>query len=233
MKRKKHVDRFYELSHDLEGKVNDKRKLKDCSGRMKWPDRGVYFFFAKDEWREGGSSLRITRIGTHALKDGSGRDLWSRLREHRGTFSGNFKDGGDHRASVFRKIVGESMIKRNGLENEFPHWGEGYSASRDIKEGEHEMELRVSSYIRELPFLWLKVNDEPSPDSDRGYIERNSIALISNYRKDPIDPRDEGWLGYHSPKEKIKRSGLWNSDHVTERYDPNFLDVMEEYIEKM
>lgn len=233
MRRKKHVDRFYKLLNRLEDKVNDKRKLKDCSGRMKWPDRGVYFFFANDEWREGGSSLRITRIGTHALTDGSSTTLWNRLIAHRGYNRGSFPNGGNQRGSVFRRIVGESIIKKKDLDDEFPHWSEGSSASRDIRENEYEMEKRVSSYIRDLPFLWLKVNDEPSPSSDRGYIERNSISLISNYRKDPIDPRDDDWLGYHSPKEKIKRSGLWNSDHVTERYDPNFLDVMEEYIEKM
>ncbi|MFW6195974.1 MAG: hypothetical protein ACOC5D_01435 [Thermoplasmatota archaeon] len=233
MKRKKHVDRFYELLNKLEDKVNDKRKLKDCSGRMEWPERGVYFFFSNEEWREGGSSLRITRIGTHALTDGSSTTLWNRLIAHRGYNRGSFPNGGNQRGSVFRRIVGESIINKKDLEHEFPHWSEGSSASRDIRENEYEMEKRVSSYIRDLPFLWLKVNDKPSPDSDRAYIERNSIALISNYRKEPRDPRDEGWLGYHSPKEKIRKSGLWNSDHVTERYDPNFLNVMEEYIEKM
>lgn len=233
MDRKKHLDRFYELLHELEDKVDDKRKLKDCTGRMEWPKRGIYFFFANDEWREVGSSLRITRIGTHALKDGSSTTLWDRLITHRGFNRGSFPDGGNQRGSVFRRIVGESIIKKKGLEDDFPHWSEGSSASRDIRENEYEMEKRVSSYIRDLPFLWLKIKDEPGPNSDSGYIEKNSIALTSNYRKDTMDPRDDGWLGYHSPKEKIRRSGLWNSDHVPERYDPEFLDVMEEYIQKM
>lgn len=233
MNRKKHVDRFYSLLDQIEEKVGSKRKLKNCHGRMEWPGRGVYFFFANDERRENNSSLRITRIGTHALKEGSGRNLWDRLREHKGRIRGDFKGGGDQRASVFRRIVGESIINKEDLNDDYPHWSEGSSASRDIREREYELEKSVSDYIRELPFLWVKINDEPGPESDRGYTERNSIALLSNYRKDPIDPRSEEWLGNHCPKEKIVRSGLWNSEHVTERYDPEFLQTLESYINRM
>jgi len=45
----------------------------------------------------------------------------------------------------------------------------------------------VSEYIRELPFLWVNVDDEPGPESDRAYIERNAIALVSNFESEPID----------------------------------------------
>jgi len=51
---------------------------------MDWPDRGVYFFFASDERRNAGDQLRITRIGTHAVSEGSSTSLWNRLRTHRG-----------------------------------------------------------------------------------------------------------------------------------------------------
>jgi hypothetical protein len=53
---------------------------------------------------------------------------------------------------------------------------------------ELEMERRVSDYLRQLPFLWIDVPDEPGPGSDRTYLERNAIALLSNYGKPPIDP---------------------------------------------
>lgn len=43
------------------------------------------------------------------------------------------------------------------------------------------MERRVSDYLRQLPFLWVDVPDEPGPESDRAYLERNAIALLSNY----------------------------------------------------
>ncbi len=43
-----------------------------CTGRMRWPQRGVYFFFEDGETRSGsGSRHRVVRVGTHALVSGS------------------------------------------------------------------------------------------------------------------------------------------------------------------
>lgn len=232
MNRKQYLNRFYSLLKKLEDKLEEKRKLSNSTGYMDWPERGIYFFFASDERRNESDSLRITRVGTHALTDGSETTLWDRLIQHRGYKSGSFPGGGNQRGSVFRRIVGKAIIKKEGLDAEYPEWSDGSTAPRETRESEYEMEKKVSDYIRGLPFLWLKVNDEPSPESDRGYLERNSIALLSNYEKTSIDQRSNGWLGHHSPKTKIKRSGLWNSDHVDENYDPEFLDVLEKYIEK-
>ena len=97
---------------------------------------------------------------------------------------------------MFRKRVGEALIERDGLDEQFPEWGVGSSAGRELRLEELEMERRVSEYIRELPFLWVKFNDEPGPQSDRAYIECNAIALVSNFEKEPIDPRREDWLGH-------------------------------------
>lgn len=198
---------------------------------MDWPTRGVYFFFNPTETRESTGQLRLTRIGTHAVSEGSSTSLWDRLRNHRGNLSGTYEDGGNHRASVFRKRVGEALIEREGLQEEYPEWGVGNSAGQELRMEEHKMEKRVSNYIRKLPFLWLNVNDEPGPDSTRAYIEKNAIALVSNFNKTSIDPRADGWLGYHSPKRAISESGLWNINHVDEHYDIGFLDVVEERIE--
>ncbi len=232
MSRKKDIDRFYSLMEWLEKKIGEKRKLADCHGRMDWPQRGIYFFFSTVETREHSDHKRLTRVGTHALKDGSGTTLWNRLRQHRGYKRGSYPDGGNQRGSIFRRIVGEAIIEKEGLEAEYPKWTQGSSAPKETREQEYEMEKRVSRYIRDLPFLWLKVNDKPGPKSDRGYLERNSIALLSNYKKTPIDQRSKDWLGYHSPKRKIKESGLWNSNHVDERYEPDFLDVLKKYVEE-
>jgi hypothetical protein len=46
----------------------------------------------------------------------------------------------------------------------------------------------VSEVIGKMSFLWLPVRDEPGPNSQRGYIERNVIALLSNDGKEPLDP---------------------------------------------
>ena len=221
------VDQFYNLLSKLEEQVGGKQKLKDCTGYMDWPDRGVYFFFAPDEYR--GDQLRITRVGTHAVSEGSQTSLWDRLRTHRGAQRGTYEGGGNHRGSVFRKRVGEAMIERDGLNDEYPKWGHGSSAGRELRLSELEMERRVSDYLRDLPFLWVKVDDEPGPESQRAYIERNAIALLSNYDRELIDPRED-WLGRYSRSERIRESGLWNVNHVDEEYDTVFLDILQDHI---
>jgi hypothetical protein len=198
---------------------------------MNWPDRGVYFFFTHDEYRDAADQTRLTRIGTHAVSSGSGTSIWNRLRTHRGANSGTYGGGGNHRGSVFRKRVGEALIERHGLHNEYSHWGEGSSAARERRLDEHGLEQRVSDYIRDLPFLWVNINDEPGPESDRAYVERNVIALVSNFRKNSLDSREDHWLGKDSPRNEIHCSGLWNINRVEEDYDPAFLDRVAEAIE--
>jgi len=233
MTRLSDLDRLYSLFDDLEATVGGKRRLGNCDGHMNWPDRGVYFFFHPDETREYSDQLRVTRIGTHAVSEGSSTSLWDRLRTHRGAQRGTYEGGGNHRGSVFRKRVGEALIERDNLQEEYPEWGVGSSAGRELRLDELEMERRVSEYIRDLPFLWVDIDDEPGPESDRAYIERNAIALVSNFGKESIDPRDEGWLGHYSPVADIERSGLWNINHVAEDYQREFLETLEGYINRM
>lgn len=232
MTRRADLDRLYTLLSDLETRVGGKQQLSDCTGYMDWPDRGVYFFFAADEHRGQLDQLRLTRIGTHAVSSGSGTSLWNRLRTHRGANSGTYEGGGNHRGSVFRKRVGEALIKRHSLNDEYPHWGQGSSAGREQRLDELELERRVSNYIRDLPFLWVAVDDDPSPSSDRAYIERNAIALVSNYKTESIDSRTDDWLGTDSPRDEISGSGLWNINHVDEEYDSKFLDRLAAAIEQ-
>lgn len=232
MSRAADVDRLYELFDDLAERTGGPRRLRDCTGYMDWPERGVYFFFAADETRESTDQPRLARIGTHAVSAGSGTSLWDRLRTHRGAKSGTYEGGGNHRGSVFRKRVGEAMIERDGRHDEYPHWGEGSGASRERRLAELDHERRVSRYVRDLPFLWVEIDDEPSPESDRALVERNAIALVSNYETDSIDPRDDGWLGRESPRREISESGLWNIDHIDERYDGAFLDRFADAVEE-
>ena len=232
MSRRSNLDRFYDLLDDLEDEVGGKQRLRNCTGYMDWPDRGVYFFFAKNETRNSTDQLRLTRIGTHAVSTGSGTSLWNRLRTHRGANRGTYDGGGNHRGSVFRKRIGEALIERDDLHGEYPHWGEGSSAGRERRLTELEHERRVSEYIRDLPFLWIEVDDEPNSQSDRAYLERNTISLVSNYRKDSLDPRGDHWLGRDSPRSEISDSGLWNINHVGERYDPAFLDRLADAVEE-
>ena len=88
----------------------------------------------------------------------------------------------------------------------------------------------MSKVIGEMPFLWLPVDDDPGPTSKRGVIEEGSIALLSNFRGDAIDLPSCTWLGRHCNRVKVRLSGLWNSNHVDEAYDPAFLDTLEELV---
>lgn len=227
--RQHHLTRFYDLLDRLEGKLGGARRLSECSGRMDWPRQGVYFFREADENRsDSDAGPRIVRVGTHALKSGAKATLWNRLSQHRGNANGN---GGNHRGSIFRLIVGQSLIERDS--RVFPRWGQGSNAPKEVRESEQPMEKEVCAVIGDMPFLWLAVDDAPGPDSRRGYIERNAIALLSNYKKEPIDRPSPQWLGHCSDRERVRLSGLWNSNHVGDDYDPAFLDALQQLIERM
>lgn len=221
---------FYDILSILENRIGA-RRLLDCHGRMGWPKRGVYFFFEQGEQRStSGAGLRVVRIGTHAVSEGAKSRLWDRLSSHRGPAK---SDGGSHRASVFRKLLGEALSEKSRL-LKFSTWGKGMTATRQIRETEKPLECIVSRYIREMKVLWIDASDEPSKDSIRKFIERNSIALLSNYKQQGgIDPSSGLWLGKYSPQKKVRLSGLWNSDHVDEDYDPAVLGTFRDLVQQM
>lgn len=223
------LNRFYSILSQIE-RCHGTLRLIDSHGRMIWPRRGVYFFFEADETRSNSSAVpRVVRVGTHALKASSNASLWNRLSQHKGTSS---KGGGNHRGSIFRLLIGDAFMKRSP-EIACPTWGRGASAPADVREGEQHLERLVSAYIGGMPFLCLGIEDEPGPDSLRGFIERNAIGLLSNYNRDQIDPPSSGWLGRLSSRERVRGSGLWNNDHTNEQYDPKFLDLMDDLTRKI
>ena len=224
--------RFYELLGRLQNRLGRPRRLVGCTGRLSWPRRGLYFFCEAGEERSGsGVGLRIVRIGTHGLIAGSRSTLWGRLSQHRGTSRGS----GNHRGSIFRLLVGIAMARQQGIALP-PSWGvggdPGAAARRlgldraDVKLVEADLEMLVGRYIGDMPFLWLGVEDEPGPASQRGLIERNAIALLSGYREHAPDPPSTDWLGHLSDRERVRGSGLWNNNHVDEDYARSFLDVL-------
>ena len=232
MSRSSDLQRFYEILDRLRDRV-DLRRLADCHGRLNWPARGVYFFFEAGEQRTtSGKGSRVVRVGTHAITATSRTTLWDRLSAHRGIAKSG---SGNHRGSVFRLLVGEAMIKRGGLH--VPSWAEGGSlgeasqrlgmAREAIRDLERPVESAVTLAISAMPFAWVKVDDPPSTTSQRAVIERNAIALLSNFGKVSADPPSETWLGLDSEKDRVRRSGLWNNNHVEETYDPTFMDILE------
>ncbi|MCH8313564.1 MAG: hypothetical protein IID17_11325 [Nitrospinae bacterium] len=105
-------------------------------------------------------------------------------------------------------------------------WGVGASADRSTRERENPLEAKVSAQIGAMSIVWLKIDDAPGQGSKRGFIERNSIAMLSNWQRPMIDPPSEGWLGGYSSRERVQHSGLWNNRHVDERYDADFLKTL-------
>jgi hypothetical protein len=202
------------------------------------PNRGVYFFFEPLEVRkESGDGPRVVRVGTHALTSGSKSTLRQRLIQHRGQSSGL----GNHRGSIFRLLVGQALLARGGL-GPCGSWGAkgditkasiALNVSREsLAAEEAPVERDVSKYIGNMPFLWLDVGDEPGPSSLRGIIERNAIALLSNYQRLVIDTPSPGWLGNASNRPLVRGSGLWNQRHVEETHNPAFLVSVETAIER-
>ncbi|MXW92150.1 MAG: hypothetical protein F4114_13320 [Rhodospirillaceae bacterium] len=201
---------------------------------MKWPHRGVYFFFEPGELRsDPGRGPRVVRIGTHALKPASRTSLWDRLSQHRGSARSG---AGNHRGLIFRLIVGAALARRADTSLP-PSWGVGSDASAaarklglhraTVKREEADLERRVSEYIGKMPLLWLGVDDPPGPASLRGVIERNAIALLSHAQTPAVDTPSDGWLGAFSDRQMVRASGLWNNYHVSELHDPSFLGEMD------
>lgn len=235
MSRLDDLDRFYALLEVLAAQQAGGRLLGQCDGRMHWPSRGVYFLFEPGEVRsDSGSGARVVRVGTHAVARGSRSTLWSRLSQHRGTRAGS----GSHRGSIFRLLVGEALLARAG--RKVDSWGlsgsRGDAARRlghtreQLAGQEGPIEASVSDHLRGMRLLILEVDDPPGPQSLRAYIERHSIALLSDYGRPGMDASSAGWLGQWSRRAKVRESGLWNQDHVGAQHAPAFLDVIERMV---
>lgn len=123
-------------------------------------------------------------------------------------------------------------VRSWGLKQDMGKAAESLGVERQlIKKDEYPLELAVSHYIGNLPFLWLDAEDEPGPDSQRGFIERNSIALVSEYNGSGRSPNVDNWLGSFSDRQRVRGSALWHNNHVDEKYEPGFLALLEKLIQ--
>jgi len=218
------LEEFYEILTRLASDTGGLQRLAAADQR-RWPGRGVYFFFEPNEHRLCSTRPRVVRVGTHAVSANSKATLWNRLRTHRGVAEG----GGNHRSSIFRSHVGAAIIRRDSRLGEFPHWGDQSAGTVDNKSIESELEKLVSATISEMQILCLDVRDGAGPRSDRAYIERNAIALLSKVGS-RIDAASDTWLGRSSAHPCVRKSGLWNVNYVDEpSWDPAFLEVLDYY----
>jgi hypothetical protein len=226
--RRADTDEFYWLLDDLARRVGGKRYLRDSNGHSGWPRQGVYFFYEDGETRADGGP-RVVRVGTHALTAMGKATLWGRLRQHRGRLAGRNPGGGNHRASVFRRHVGAALILRSKSPDELLNSWLDRDQPRDKRDSqEAQIEVQVSRYIGAMPFLWLAVPGW----ADRGYIERNSIALLSRCTGG-LDQPSDSWLGRSAWPPQIRDSGLWNVNHVNDQYEPGFLQRLSQLVDQM
>jgi hypothetical protein len=200
MSRLDDLQQFYAMLDLLAQRIGGARTLATAGSTRDLPLRGVYLFFEPLEVRrESGIGPRVVRVGTHGLGAGSKSTLRQRVEQHRGSTS----RGGNHRGSIFRLLVGQALLARGEVPpcNSWGVKGDATKASmalgvdRDtLVKAEAPVEEAVSRYIGAMPFVWLGIDDEPGPQCNRGIIERNSIALLSNYKRRSIDPPSPWWL---------------------------------------
>lgn len=188
--------------------------------RLEWlPKSGIYFFYEKGEiWGHGGVKPRIVRIGTHS---GEG-NFRSRIGEHflldesRMNFDKDKPKPSDR--SIFRKNIGRALLNRNGdpylqvWEKDFtPRRNkELFSHLRDI-EKEKAVEAEITRILREnFTFRFITL-ENPSEVRRIKELERALIGTVAGCGL--CRPSDQ-WLGRHSPKQKIRESGLWLEQHL-------------------
>ena len=176
--------------------VNDMERLRFPFDKARIPRDGIYILFEKGETGHGGD--RIVRIGTHT---GEGQ-LPPRLRQH---FLQENKD-----RSIFRKNIGRAILHRD--RDPLAEQWEWDLTSRKAKDKygsildrdtQKETEKRVSEHIQsQMSFVVFSVPNK----ADRLFWESRIISTVS--RCDSCGPGKQ-WLGQHSPKNKIRESGLW------------------------
>jgi hypothetical protein len=160
------------------------------------PLNGIYILFEKGEFAH--STNRIVRIGTNT----GNNQLRSRLQQH---FIKENKD-----RSIFRKNIGRALLNRD--KDTFlkkweldltPKKSRNAHSSRIDFDKQKEIEKRVTKYMQEnFSFVVFEINDKEK----RLEIESKIISTVSSCEE--CKP-SKNWLGLFSPKEKIRKSGLW------------------------
>lgn len=160
------------------------------------PLNGIYILFEEGEFAHGVD--RIVRVGTHTGEN----QLRSRIEQH---FMRENKD-----RSIFRKNIGRAILQKNN--DSFLEQWELDLTTREAKQ-KHGKQLDmnklkaveglVTAYIQSsLSFVIFQATSKNS----RLSIESKLISSVSLCKE--CGPSKD-WLGLHSPKEKIRESGLW------------------------
>jgi len=160
------------------------------------PANGIYVLFETGEEAHGGR--RIVRIGTHT----GDNQLRSRLNQH---FVMENKD-----RSIFRKNIGRALLQK--ANDPFLKWWDVDLTTSEAKRRYARkidfaklrgIEAAVTRYIQKhISFMVFQVDDKET----RLDLESKMISTVSLCKVCGPSGR---WLGLHSPKAKIRDSGLW------------------------
>jgi len=184
------------ICHEVHHLFSDLPKLRFPFDVNRIPQNGIYVLFETGEF--GHQADRIVRIGTHT----GSNQLPSRLEQH---FIRENKD-----RSIFRKNIGRAILNRD-KDSFLAQWEIDLTTSEAKKKYAgtidqqklQAMEKRVTDYIqRNIHFVVFRVDEK----AKRLLLESKLISTISLC--DECHP-SENWLGLHSPKDKIRESGLW------------------------
>jgi hypothetical protein len=165
---------------------------------------GLYFFYEKGETSKHLPQGRIVRIGNHPRSQDT---LKRRLRMH---YSGG-KNG-----SFFRKFLGGAILRRIDPNDTCLQSGpgKGHWERQDMHACEKckPIEKMVSEILRsDFSFRCIEIVNQDL----RNMLEEKLIAIISLC---PVCKPSATWLGNFAYSERVRLSGLWNSDDVFERY---------------
>lgn len=159
------------------------------------PTNGIYFFYEDGEFCTHGieKQKRIVRIGTHRV-DGNFR---SRINSH---YRGN------KNSSVFRKLLGRALMRTKDPTNgRLKQW-----LTQDASSFQ-EIEMGVTKELKEhFSFRCIPVEDK----EERACLEEQLIATMAKCEK--CRP-SKNWLGNFAADELVRKSGLWNHQHVTSK----------------
>lgn len=165
------------------------------------PANGVYVLFERGERAHGAD--RIVRAGTHTGEN----QLRSRLMQH---FVVENKD-----RSILRKNIGRAILNRDSdpflgqwdLDLTTRAMRERHGGAVD-KEKMADTERRVSDHIRKnMGFAAFRVEGR----AERLVLESKMASTLSLCGECRPSGR---WLGNHSPKKRIRESGLWQVNEL-------------------
>ncbi|MEQ8853615.1 DUF6884 domain-containing protein [Gimesia sp.] len=202
------------ICHKLHQLLNDLPVFDFDFSMDEIPKNGIYLLFENGEQAHG--TNRIVRIGTHT----GDNQLRSRLTQH---FLNSNKD-----RSIFRKNIGRCLLNRDN--DPFLEQWELDLTTRAAKDAHvDQIDFDKQKKVEELVTDYMQSNFrfvvfEVPTKEQRLWLEARIISTVSRCE---VCPTSSDWLGSHSPKQKIRESGLWQ---VNELYKTPFTG--EEFNEK-